>query len=64
MRERDIIGRAPGSERLVIAQRMFNDAIKDSITGLPSGANFVDFLSVPSGKFRANTKEGIKKSIT
>ena len=61
MREKDIIGRAPGSERLIIAQRLFNDAIKDSIVGLPSGANFVDFLSVPAASLEQIQKKGLKK---
>ena len=41
--------------------KMFNDAIKDSITGLPSGANFVDFLSVPAASLEQIQKKGLKK---
>jgi hypothetical protein len=55
------VSRGPDSGRLVIAQRMFNDAIKNSIGGLPSGSNFVDFLSVPSASLEQIQKKGIRK---
>ena len=60
-REKDIVSRGPDSARLIISQRLFNDAIKDSIVGLPSGSNFVDFLSLPAASLEQIQKKGIRK---
>jgi len=60
-RDKPIISRGPDSSRLIIAQRMFNDAIKNSISGLPAGQNFMDFLSVPSASLEQIQKKGLKK---
>ena len=60
-RDKPIVSRGPDSGRLIIAQRMFNDAIKNSISGLPAGQNFMDFLSVPAANLDQIQKKGLKK---